>query len=142
MTKETYDLRDLDAAWDRLWKRYKIDIPAGAFDRLGRSLWEHARHADGHADQYTEKLPTGELHDRVGHRTFPEPTAADLIDGLTLVDRERRSVDQQESDLIDAAVAAGVSWQQIGIALGHTADTAERAAKVRRAYLKRQLGTS
>lgn len=140
MTREPYDRRDVYALQERLSARYPTDLGvASPSVRLWRALTEHTDFAKRGGDLYTELTATGEIHYRPLHQTFPKPTEQDLLDALALVDNDRYQVDRRERDLIDAALAADVSWQQIGVALGHTADTAEKAAKARRAQLVRQV---
>lgn len=141
MTRRRYDRRDTQAAEDRLHERYPVDLTiAGPMDRLWMALATHAHHAtQGALAQHTTETESGDLHDALSGKTFPKPTEQDLLDGLTLVDDERNATDYREIRLIDAAVHAGISWKQIGVALGHTAETAEKAAKDRRAELQHQV---
>lgn len=59
----------------------------------------------------------------------------DCLAALCLADSARRQVDHDELVAIEGARAKGASWQAIGVALGHTADTAARAAQTRHADL-------
>lgn len=141
MTRRRYDKRDTRAAEDRLDERYPVGLTiAGPMDRLWMTLATHAHYATrGPLAQHATQTESGDLHDALTGKTFPKPTEQDLLDGLTLVDDERNATDYREIRLIDAAVDAGVSWKQIGVALGHTAETAEKAAQARRAELQRQV---
>lgn len=69
----------------------------------------------------------------------PAPAGEDCLNAITLLDDARRTVGYHELNLIEAAIDKGVSLQQIGMALGHTEVTAERAARARRAQLRRQF---
>ncbi|SNT65862.1 hypothetical protein SAMN05421812_1288 [Asanoa hainanensis] len=140
MTRERYDHRDPWTTRDRLSARYETSVAAAEpIHRLWAAVTAHAEHAANGGDEYTTMTPTGEIHYPLLGQTFPRPTPQDLLDGLTLVDETRYHAERRELDLIDAAVAAGIGWQQIGVALGHTAATAVRAAKARRAQLARLI---
>ncbi len=63
----------------------------------------------------------------------------DCLAALRLADDARFSIDINEMATIAGARAKGASWQAIGRALGHTEETAERAARARYAWLRRQF---
>jgi len=48
----------------------------------------------------------------------PEPDLADIAAALVLVDRARADIDSSESVLLQRARNAGLTWQQIAVALG------------------------
>ncbi len=77
------------------------------------------------------------------HTVHPMPTPDEMRAALGLADEAMssavRGVEHGELILIDGARDAGLSWREIGIALGHTEDTAERSAKDRRARLQKRF---
>lgn len=79
-----------------------------------------------------------ELHGE-GSGTRPPADADDCVAALCLVDAARAQIDYHELVVIDAARAKGISWQRIGVALGHTEPTAERAATTRYGALLRRF---
>ncbi|MDP9792616.1 hypothetical protein J2S43_001128 [Catenuloplanes nepalensis] len=68
---------------------------------------------------YTAAIAANE---RPATRVHPDereaPALSDYLDALAGIQAYRRQVDQDELRLIDAARAAGATWQQIGLALG------------------------
>ena len=67
-----------------------------------------------------------------------EPTVepGDLLDALTQVAPAREHVDYDETRLIEAALKSGVTWEQIGVALGYKPATAAGWAKRRAKALR------
>jgi len=63
------------------------------------------------------------------------PPMDDLLDALSLISAWREQVDISERELIDAARAAGATWEQIGLILGYTAKGAKQGASQRRKAL-------
>ena len=80
-------------------------------------------------------------HHLGGSGTVDRPPADrdDCLAALTLADDARRHIDHDEMVAIEGALAQGASWQEIGVALGHTAPTAERAARTRYGALRRRF---
>lgn len=69
----------------------------------------------------------------------PPADPGDCIAALTMADAAREEIDKDELVAIDGARALGVSWKEIGVALGHTAPTADRAARTRYGALRRRF---
>ncbi|OJF11248.1 hypothetical protein [Couchioplanes caeruleus] len=65
----------------------------------------------------------------------------DCLAALMLAHRARAQIDHDELVAIDGARALGASCQDIGVALGHTAATAERSATTRFGALRRRFST-
>ncbi|MGI5211944.1 hypothetical protein [Plantactinospora sp. CA-290183] len=78
----------------------------------------------------------------LGGRDYRSAAPADRDDclaALCLAAGARRQVDHDELVAIEGARAKGASWQEIGVALGHSAQIAEQAAQTRHADLLRRF---
>ena len=74
-------------------------------------------------------------HPEDGPPARPQPSQDNIIDALSLLPRCREEFDGHERELIDAARAAGATWEQIGLALGYTVKGARQGASQRRKKL-------
>lgn len=66
----------------------------------------------------------------------PAADGDDCLAALHLVEAARRALDHDELIVMIGAREAGQTWQQIGVALGHTEATAARAARARYSQLR------
>ena len=122
-------LTDFSAAAQRLTGKYGTEVHRQQDFALtaGEALAEVDVVVAGHLDSFGY------------HGGRPAPDRHDCLAALTLADEARTRIDRQELTVIKGARALGAGWQEIGIALGHTPATAERAAQARFGALRRRF---
>jgi hypothetical protein len=112
-----YDgLERLAPRWRKLGNRAGDAVRA-----VARAEWAVSRYGP----------PGAEQAELVGTDDIPVPTLDDDLDALSLMGAYRAEVDRDEQELIAAARARGVSWEQIGLVLGSPPGIAAQRAQDR-----------
>lgn len=111
----------------RLSEHYRNVISAqDAVSRVANAVWARRFYApDGRASQlgYTPEQLTSS---RNQHRP---PDVGDVLDALALVEHATTGLHNDTRHLMEAARALGVSWAEIGEALGYPDDSAKQSAE-------------
>lgn len=127
--------------------RWRFDQKSGAREtlkaRYGTDLGSGALIAPGPVDAVS-RVTRGIYYEREQtNYTRRPPTDDELLAALALAEDALESAQlgvlHDELSLIEASLERGLTYQQIGIALGHTEPTAERAAKDRHARLRKRF---